>query len=110
MRHLALSTLLLSVFALSIIASHAQSVQVLQRARLGNSTEAMTYVPSGPLTGNLAIMDGYQVIGVLAPCSPPSPCTPPHELFDSRHVNIQVAPRGITYVESTGLFALVDPV
>jgi uncharacterized protein YjiK len=105
MRKSAISCLVLAVFVLlPLTTSQGQSVKILQRARLGNNTEDITFVGNGPLAGTVAILDGYEVRGLLPKGDGA------HKLFDVRRLGIDVSPRGITYIESSGLFALVDGV
>lgn len=95
--------LIIAAFALlPLTTSDAQSVHILQHAILGNSTEDITFVGNGPLAGQVAIMDGYVVRGLL----PKSAAA--HALFDVRRLGIGIAPRGLTYVNSSHLFALND--
>jgi uncharacterized protein YjiK len=105
MRRSVVSYLLFAAFALvPLTTSQAQSVKILQRALLGNDTEDITFVGNGPLAGNVAIMDGYEVRGLPVKGGGAS------ELFDVRRLGIDIAPRGITYIESSRLFALDDGV
>jgi uncharacterized protein YjiK len=105
MRKSVSSCLIVAVFVLlALTTSQGQSVHILQHALLSNSTEDITFVGSGPLAGQIAIMDGYEVRGLLTKGGAA------HKLFDVRKLGIEIAPRGITYVESSGLFALVDGV
>jgi uncharacterized protein YjiK len=53
-------------------------------------------------------MDGYDVMAVSTQGPQCIVCSP-LKLFDVRRLGINVAPRGIAYVESAGLFALNDP-
>ena len=50
-----------------------QPIHTLQHALLGNSTEDIAFVASGPLAGNIAVMDGYEVRGVSTKHGPAKP-------------------------------------
>lgn len=103
MRRSVVSYLLFAAFALlPLTRSQAQSIHILQHARLGNNTEDITFISNGPLAGQIAMMDGYEVRGILAKGGTA------HKLFDVRRLGITFAPRGIAYVSSGQLFALDD--
>lgn len=105
MRQPIISCLIIAAFALLPLAtSQAQSVHILQHALLGNNTEDITFIGSGPLAGQIAIMDGYEVRGIRTKGGTA------HNLFDVLRLGVDIGPRGITYVDSSGLFALVDGV
>jgi uncharacterized protein YjiK len=102
MRRNAVSCVVTAAFALLLLPTiHAQSVKVLQRARLGNQTEDITYIPNGPLAGNVALIDGYDVFGIHRGQKP-------RTLFDVRELGIRISPRGIAYMPSEDLFATND--
>jgi len=97
-------SLALGLLGLTILAAthtFAQQVKVLQRARLGNQTEDITFVTNGPRADYVAIVDGFQVGGVHSGKRPRS-------LFDLHALGIRVAPRGITYMASEELFSITD--
>ena len=52
---------ILLVFGL-ITQNYAQTP--LARKKLGNATEGMTYVRTGPMAGTMVVLDGYQVLAV----------------------------------------------
>src|SRR5215831_7511366 len=79
-----------------------QPIHTLQHARLGNNAEDITFISNGPLGGQIAIMDGYEVRGLLAKGGTA------HKLFDVRRLGITFAPRGIAYISSGQFFALDD--
>lgn len=79
---------------------------VLQRTRLGNNTEDITFVPTGPFASHIAILDGHEVLGIPAEGGGESVV---RKLFDLRSLPLRGWPRGIAYIESEQLFALVDP-
>lgn len=103
MRRSFVSYLLFAAFVLvPLTASQAQSVKILQRARMGNNAEDITFINNGPLAGQIAIMDGYSVRGLQAKGGTA------HKLFDVRRLGIDIAPRRIAYISSGQLFALDD--
>lgn len=99
-RRLGLSTILVLASALA-----CQAQAVSHRARLGNNTEDITFITSGAFANHVAILDGYEVLGV--PLDGCSPCITGH-LFDLRGLGINVGPRGITFIDSEAAFALND--
>ena len=102
MRRHAVSCVVSAAISLLLLPTiHAQSVKVLQRARLGNQTEDITYITNGPLAGNVALIDGYDVFGIHRGQKP-------RTLFDVRELGIRVSPRGIVYMPSEDLFATDD--
>ena len=102
MRRYAVSYAVTAVLSLLLLPTiHAQSVKVLQRARLGNQTEDITYISNGPLSGNVALIDGYQVFGIHTGQKP-------RTLFDVLDLGIRISPRGIVYMPPESLFATND--
>ncbi|MBI1756734.1 MAG: hypothetical protein HYR64_06470 [Fimbriimonas ginsengisoli] len=84
--------------------AHAQTV--LARARLGNNTEDIETIRSGLYAGQIAIMDGYDVLGLPAMGHGHGGV---HKLFDiSRLVGLTGGPRGIAYAESERSFVFDD--
>jgi len=86
----------------SAIHTHAQTVKVLERKRLGNQTEDITFISNGPLAGSVAILDGDQVGGIHRGQRA-------RGLFDLFELGIRISPRGIVYMPSEALFAVNDP-
>lgn len=122
--------LLFSLTTLLLISSQAVAQTVLNRARLGNNIEDITFVKKGPLANNIIMMDGYEVFALPVEKekhggggdhdnddnhhnddndNDDSECQSARKLFDVRQLPIQLAPRGITYVESENLFVMDDP-
>jgi len=125
--------LLFSLTGLLLIASEGAAQTVLNRARLGNNIEDITFVKKGPLANNIVMLDGYEVFALPVEkekhgggggdgdddndgnnhgndhgddeCHNQSA----RKLFDLRGLPIQVAPRGFAYVESENLFVMDDP-
>ncbi len=85
-------------------AGETTAATVLRRARLGNSTEDISYRPSGVLAGQFIVLDGYDVL--LVP--PKGAGGGPQKLFDVRGLAVTGAPRGIAFLESERLFVLND--
>jgi len=82
------------------------SVNVLQRAKLGNYIEDIDFIPSGPFANQIVLTAGLDVYGVPANANSDSSI---HKLFDVRKLAIFTNPRGIAYIASEQLFAVVDP-
>jgi catechol 2,3-dioxygenase-like lactoylglutathione lyase family enzyme len=80
------------------------SVRVVQRQLVGRYIEDLDFVSSGSLAGHIVMLNGYLVHGIPANASSDSAV---RTLFDLRQ-QILGAPRGIAYVASERLFALVD--
>jgi hypothetical protein len=95
-----LLALLLVLIMLAATAALPQ-VQILQRTRLGNQTEDITFVSSGQWTDYVALADGYQVGGIKTG-------VPPRVLFGVQQLGIRVSPRGIAYMPTESLFAIDD--
>jgi uncharacterized protein YjiK len=104
-------------------------MQIIRRQRLGNDTEDITFLPGQLRSSIVAIMDGYDVLGLpLAPVVPPAIVQSPvtrgslavqtapaiivrqaPKLFDVLGLKIKGGPRGITYADSQSLFVFNDP-
>ncbi|HYJ84503.1 MAG TPA: hypothetical protein VEW46_00425 [Pyrinomonadaceae bacterium] len=80
--------------------------RIIARKRLGNTTEDITFITNGTFANSFAVMDGYEVL--IVPSSPRGIWVPPGKSFDLRGLGILVAPRGIAYLESEGLFVVND--
>jgi len=97
------------IFVLSAIAyplpqpteANGPTVRVLDRARIGGYSEDITFVTKGALSNQLIVLDGYDVFGIpgQAHGNPPM-----KKLFDLKGLGIEIAPRGIAYIESERLF------
>jgi len=75
----------------------------VRRARLGNSTEDISYSPRGTFGGQFIILDGYDVL-LLTPGKDGTP----QKLFDVRNLAVTGAPRGFAFLESEQLFVFND--
>jgi len=73
----------------------------LHPVRLGNNTEDITFVPSGPLAGTIAIVDGLQVLAAPLDDGKGKPSV--RELFRT-----SLPASGITYLPEEGHFALLS--
>ncbi|MBV9924662.1 MAG: hypothetical protein JOZ96_06425 [Acidobacteria bacterium] len=78
------------------------AVTVVARARLGNSTEDISYSPSGAFAKQFVVLDGYDVL-LLPPAG-----GAPEKLFDVRGLAVTGAPRGLAFLESEQLFVFND--
>lgn len=103
-------------------------MQIIRRTRLGNDTEDITNVPLSARVGNIAILDGYEVLSATLTGTPPGPILqgaeaggqaakpapgpatrPLPRLFDVLKLEINASPRGIAYVDSKNMFVFNDP-
>jgi hypothetical protein len=76
---------------------------IVRRARLGNSTEDISYIGNG----QMAVLDGYDLLLVpLAQTTDPRART--RKLFDVRGLAVTGAPRGVAYLAAEGLYAFND--
>lgn len=76
---------------------------IVRRARLGNSTEDISYIGNG----QMAVLDGYDLLLVpLAQITDPRVKT--RKLFDVRGLAVTDAPRGVAYLATEGLYAFND--
>jgi hypothetical protein len=89
-----------------VLFSSASAQTVVQRVRLGNSVEGMTYVNNGPLAKHIVIIDGETLYGVPAEARGNSPFM---KLFDLNSLGYLAAPRGVGYIETEKLFIFTDP-
>ena len=88
--------------AQSMAAQQTGTITVLNRARLGNGIEDITYVNSGPLAGNLVWIDGLEIKAA------PLKAKRSTVLFNVTGLPFKtLPPRGLTYLPE-GNFALVD--
>ena len=71
---------------------------MVERKRLGNNSEAITAVHSGPLSGNIAIMDGTDVL--VLPSEDEQEDTQGQKLFSVLGLGVLSGPRGIAYNET----------
>lgn len=98
-----------NLLALAFLLPGVLSAQtVLDRVRIGNNAEGLTYVNHGPYAKQAIVLDGYEVRGV--PAAGKARGNPrARTIFDLRGLGIGQGPRGIAYIESERLFAIVDP-
>jgi hypothetical protein len=97
---------LCALSAMLLMTTAARAQTVLSRARLGNNVEDITFVTKGPLANHVVTVDGYEVFGLPGRGAGNSRA---RKLFDLRGLDIQTAPRGMTFVESEKLFAFQVP-
>jgi hypothetical protein len=77
---------------------------IIRRARLGNSTEDISYMGDGLM----AVLDGYDLLQVPLGPTALDPRGRPRKLFDVRGLAITGAPRGVAYLAAEGLYAFND--
>ncbi len=93
------------VGASTAVAETASTPNLLTQTRLGNNTEDITFVSNGPLASTIAILDGFDVLGLPAEGRGESHV---RKLFDLNGIGIRAFPRGIAYVDHEKLFAIND--
>lgn len=100
------------IFAGLLLLASAGSVcraqRVVESKRLGNNTEAITAIHSGPLAGSIAIMDGLDVL-VVGGQNEQGNTGQALKLFDVLGLGVTLGPRGITYIETQQRFVFDDP-
>jgi hypothetical protein len=77
---------------------------IIRRARLGNSTEDISYMGDG----QMAVLDGYDLLLVPLASTVLDPRAGVRKLFDVRGLAVTGAPRGVAYLATEGLFAFND--
>jgi hypothetical protein len=77
---------------------------VVRRARLGNSTEDISYLGNN----QMAVLDGYDLLNVPLGGTPQDPRGRPRKLFDVRGLAVTGAPRGVAFLAAEGLYAFND--
>jgi hypothetical protein len=91
---------------LCLVAAVCASAQtVVTRGRIGNTTEASTYVSTGRLAGSLLIVDGYDAL--VFPAS--NPRVPGRIVFDTKGF-MAVRPNGVGFIPAEQLFVFVSGV
>lgn len=73
--------------------------------RMGHNVEDLTSVPSGPLAGHVAALDGYDVYITPTTGSP----RPPTKAFDLFDTSITGGARGIAYLPEQEAFVFTNP-
>jgi hypothetical protein len=86
--------------------STASAQTVVQRVRLGNLVEGMTYINEGPLAKHIVIIDGRYLTGVPAEGRG---ATPFSNLFDVMELGYLAPPRGVAWIETEQRFIFTDP-
>jgi hypothetical protein len=97
-------TIALAVVLCVAAAVNAQTV--ISRTQLGGYSEDITFVSSGPLQDQIIVMDGFDVYSLKN--TKKNKGKPLVKLFDLRSLGVDVNPRGITYIESEGLFVVTN--
>jgi hypothetical protein len=97
------STLITGAVAFLVWATVGDAQTLVRRARLGNNTEDITDVHTGPLANHIIIMDGVEAWAFPAQGRGNSQ---PRVLFDLVGLDLNWEPRGITWIPSRHVFAL----
>jgi hypothetical protein len=100
-----LTTLAAGWLLLGFVAPVCWAQSVLQRKRLGNNTEGITAIRSGPLEGNVALMDGLDVLALPEENEDEGA----RKLFNVLPLGVTAGPRGIAYIDSQRQFVFDDP-
>lgn len=91
-----------------LVPAAADAQTVVGRARLGNSTEDITFINKGLYKDTIAVMDGTEIIIIPAgKVKPKDAATVAPFKLPLNQLN--VSPRGLAYVESESLFVYNDP-
>lgn len=102
-------SLLLVIFCLFFIASPLYSQNVTFRTRVGNWPEGSVYVSTGPLAGNIVVLDAYDVFAIpLAKPHKHEPQKPAKKVFDLKALAIAGHPNGIAYIPHRQLFVFTE--
>lgn len=88
-----LMTMLAVVITATVAATPASAGLTLDK-RLGNNTEGATFIGNGSNAGQVAVLDGYDVIGIPVNGNR----VQPHTLFTTKRVGWAAFPSGIAYV------------
>jgi len=99
-------TIVMAVGTVLCTTSDGYAQTVVSRTQIGGYSEDLTFVSSGVLKDNLIIMDGFDVYALKDPKK--NKGGPLVKLVDLRSPEINISPRGITYIESDGLFIVTD--
>jgi hypothetical protein len=97
---------ILALAAMLCAAAAVNAQTVISRNQIGSYSEDITFVSSGPLKDSIVVMDGYDVYAVKN--TKKNKGEPMVKLFDLRPLGIDINPRGITYIESEGLFIVTN--
>jgi len=93
------------VLVASLGAATADAQTVVQRARLGNNSEAITAIHQGPLAGDIAIMDGIDVRVIP---NEGLGTAPVQNLFNVLGLGVTLGPKGIAYNDTQQRFIFND--
>lgn len=72
---------------------------------MGHNVEDMTSIPSGPLAGHIAALDGYDVY--ITPAT--GPARTPKKAFDLYGTSVTGGARGIAYIPEQEAFVFTNP-
>jgi hypothetical protein len=97
--------LMLVLTAVLFAATNSQAQTVVSHTRIGGHAEDITYVGSGALKSKIVVLHGYELYGVV---NSKKPSGSMDRLFSLKVPAIDALPTGMTYIESEGLFAVVD--
>lgn len=101
-----LLSIVVFLFGLVVVAGMGEAQTVLERTRLGNNTEDMSFVGKGPLANHIVMMDGCDVMAFPGQGRGRARA---RTLFDVCETGITSTPRSIAYIDSERHFAFVEP-
>jgi len=104
-----LSRVFALILVLTFAGATAQAQSVHFRKRLGNNTEDITAIHSGPLAGKIAIMDGTDVLALPRENDEAEEAGHPRRLFSVLGLGVLSGPRGIAFDETQQQFVFDDP-
>ena len=94
------------VLCLLVVATVANAQTVTRRARLGNDTEGVTFIASGPKTNSLIVLDGYSLLRFAGEANGNGGYK---LLADLKGTGTIAGPRGVASVSAENIFVFNDP-
>jgi hypothetical protein len=94
------------IASLFILLSSALSQTVVSRTRIGHQSEGSAYVSTGPLTGNIVVLDGLDLYAFPLVKTRKGPVAT--KIFDLKQLSILGHPNGVAYIPQERLFAFTE--
>jgi hypothetical protein len=89
-----------------VVATVANAQTITRRARLGNDTEGLTFIASGPKSNSLIVLDGYSLLRFAGEANGNGG----YKLFaDLKGTGTIAGPRGVASVTAENIFVFNDP-
>jgi hypothetical protein len=99
---IALAVILVALF----LSSSASTQTVVSRTRVQNLMEGSAYISTGPLSGNIAVLDAYDVF--VFPQQKPRKGPAATRLFSLKGLSIVGHPNGVAYIPQERLFVFTE--